>query len=290
MAAPFVPAVFSSHENVQPLLSFSTLGCPDWDFKRITEFAVQNNYSGIELRGLQREMDLTKCKEFNTSQNIAVTTAIMKDKDLRFVDLGSSANLHIADVAERKKNLDEAKRFIDLAQNINCPFIRVFPNTIPKDQDKNKMIDLIAQGLQELSNYAKESHVTVLMETHGDMVHTDDILKVMEAASNKQAGLVWDITNMWVITKEPPVDVYNKIKKYIRHTHVKDAIVADNVITYKLLGQGEVPVFTAIDALAKDGYKGYYSFEWEKLWHPEIGEPEIALADYPKAMMAHFNK
>jgi predicted xylose isomerase-like sugar epimerase len=45
-----------------------------------------------------------------------------------------------------------------------------------------------------------------------------------------------------------------------------------------------MPISQAIKLLAKDGYKGYYSFEWEKLWHPEIDAPEIALADYPKAM------
>ncbi len=54
------------------------------------------------------------------------------------------------------------------------------------------------------------------------------------------------------------------------------------------LGQGEVPIFEAIDALAKDNYKGYYGFEWEKLWHPEIAEPEFALADYARAMKQHF--
>ena len=57
---------------------------------------------------------------------------------------------------------------------------------------------------------------------------------------------------------------------------------------YTLLGRGRVPIFEAIDVLAKANYKGYYSFEWEKLWHPEIAEPEVALADYPKAMRQHF--
>jgi len=55
-----------------------------------------------------------------------------------------------------------------------------------------------------------------------------------------------------------------------------------------LLGQGEVPIFTAIDALRNGGYKGYYSFEWEKLWHPEIGASDVAIADYAKVMKAHF--
>ena len=40
------------------LLSFSTLGCPDWTLQQIVDFAVQHGYKGIEVRGLQRQMDL----------------------------------------------------------------------------------------------------------------------------------------------------------------------------------------------------------------------------------------
>ena len=131
--------------------------------------------------------------------------------------------------------------------------------------------------------------MTVLLETHGDFSGSDDILKVMEGVSHPNIALVWDIANMWTITKESPSLVYAKLKKYIRHTHIKDAKLIGDKLEYKLLGQGEVPIFEAIDILSKDNYQGYYSFEWEKLWHPEIAEPEIALADYPKAMKKHFN-
>ena len=287
MAVPFIPSPFMKKEK--PQLAFSTLGCPDWDFKKITDFAVENNYDGIELRGLLHEMDLTKCPEFNTSQHISETLSVMKDKNLAFADLGSSTSLHMSDLKERTKNLNEAKSFIDLAQKINCPFIRVFPNQIPKDQDKNETIDLITRGLIELGDYAKGSDVSVLMETHGDFVWSNDLKMIMASAFNEHTGLVWDVTNMWSITKEPPVEAYQKLKKYIRHTHIKDLKMIDGKEHYVLLGQGEVPIFSAIDALQKSGYKGYYSFEWEKLWHPEIAEPEIALADYPKVMLKHFN-
>lgn len=288
LATSFITTNFEVKKN-NPLLAFSTLGCPGWSFEKITDFAVQHGYKGIELRGILRELDLTKCKEFS-KENISATLTIMKEKGLHFVDLGSSATLHFVDAAVRKKNLDEAKRFIDLAQQINCPYIRVFPNIFPKDQDKNATMDLIAKGLLELGDHAKGSNVTVLTETHGDLVKSDDIKKVMELAEHKHVGLVWDVTNMWTITKESPAEVYKKIKKYIRHTHIKDAKLADGKIQYTLLGQGEVPIFEAIDALSNGGYKGYYSFEWEKLWHPEIAEPEIAFADYAKVMKQHFKK
>jgi sugar phosphate isomerase/epimerase len=276
-------------KKYKPLLAFSTLGCPDWDFKKITDFAVQHDYSGIEVRGIQRQMDLTKCNEFSSAENIANTLAIMKDKGLQFVDLGSSCNLHIADVVERKKNLDEAKRFIDLAQQINCTYVRVFPNKIPKEKEKNETMDLIINSLHELGEYAKGSNVTALMETHGDLVKSEDILHIMQSAAGNHTGLVWDITNMWSVTKEPPAEVYQKLKKYIRHTHIKDLKMIDGKERYTFLGQGIVPIFEAIDLLVKDGYKGYYSFEWEKLWHPEIEEPELAFADYSKVMQKHFS-
>ena len=286
-AGAFIKPSFDFKKN-NLRLAFSTLGCPDWDFQKITDFAVQNDYTGIELRGLLREMDLTKCKEFSTVENRSTTMRMMKEKRLQFVDLGSSANMHIADATERKKNLDDARSFIDLAEQVNCPFVRVFPNGFPKEQDKNQTMDLIIKGLLELGDYAKGSKVSVLMETHGDVTKTDDLEKIMQSAKHEHTGLVWDVANMWTITKEPPVEVYKRLRKYIRHTHIKDAKLVDGKVQYVLMGQGEVPIFQAIDALAKGGYKGYYSFEWEKLWHPELTEPEIALADYPKAMNKHF--
>ncbi len=273
----------------KPLLSFSTLGCPDWNFSQIVNFAVLHGYKGIELRGMKRQMDLTKCPEFNTEQSRRDTLALMKEKGLQFVNLGSSATMHFADAGERKKNMDEGRRFIDLAKDINCPFVRVFPNNFPKDQDKNKTMDLIAKGLVELGDYAKGSNVSVLMETHGELVYTADLEKIMQAATHPNVGLVWDFTNMWTVTKESPALMYQHFKKYIHHTHIKDAKLVDGKPQYTLLGQGEVPIFEAIDILAKGGFKGYYSFEWEKLWHPELAEPEIALAHYPKAMKKHFN-
>jgi sugar phosphate isomerase/epimerase len=274
--------------KTKPLLSFSTLGCPDWSFKQITDFAVQHGYKAIEVRGIQRQLDLTKCKEFSSPQNIDATLKLMREKGLRFINLGASANLHFAEGAEREKNLEEAKKFIDLAAKINCPYIRVFPDKFPKDQDKDETMRLIAKGLSDLGNYAKNKKVVVLMETHGEVVMMNDIEKIMQLASNSNVGLVWDVAHMWSVKKEPPVNAYQKLKKYIHHTHIKDLKLIDGKEQYTLLGQGEVPIFQAIDVLYKGGYKGYYSFEWEKLWHPEIAEPEIALADYAKLMKQHF--
>jgi sugar phosphate isomerase/epimerase len=273
-----------------PLLSFSTLGCPDWTFAAIVDFAAANGYNGIELRGIQRQLELGLCPAFSNPANILASRRLMEEKGLRFVDLGSSAELHHADAPTRKKNLDEVRRFIDLAQQLHCPYIRVFPNNLPKDQDRDATIDLIIQGLLDSGKYAEGSDVTVLMESHGELCQTKDLEKIMRSAAHPHTGMVWDIINMWSVTKEPPAAVYPKLKEYIRHAHIKDLRYLDGKERYTLMGKGESPIFEGIDALANGGYKGYYSFEWEKLWHPEIEEPAIALADYPVAMKRHFKK
>ncbi|HVU57971.1 MAG TPA: sugar phosphate isomerase/epimerase family protein [Puia sp.] len=271
-----------------PPLSFSTLGCPDWTFPAIMDFAKKNNYQGIEVRGILRQMDLPKCPEFSSPAAIADTLRQMQDHDLRFVDLGSSTELHHADNATRQKHLDDGRRFIDLAQQLHCPYIRVFPNNLPKDQDRNATIDLIIKGLIELGQHARNSGVTVLMESHGEIVDSTLLEQIMQGAEGPNTGMVWDIYNMWTVTKEPPAQVYGRLKKYIHHTHIKDGKKVNDKEQYLLLGQGESPIFDAIKLLYEDGYPGFYSFEWEKLWHPEIAAPEVALADYPKAMARFF--
>ena len=289
MAVAVTGSAFTALVADKPLLAFSTLGCPDWTFEQITDFAVQNGYKGLEVRGIKREMDLTKCPEFSSPEKIKATLALMNTKGLKFVNLGASAKMHFHEGAEKDKNLAEAKSFIDLAQKINCPYVRVFPNNFPKGRTRDQTMQTVAENLLVLGKYAKDRNVIVLLETHGDFSASDDILKVMKAAKHPNIGLVWDIANMWTITKESPTIVYNKLKKYIHHTHIKDAKLVGDKLEYTLLGRGDVPIFEAIDLLSKAGYQGYYSFEWEKLWHPEILEPEIALADYPKAMKKHFN-
>ena len=269
-------------------LSFSTLGCPDWGFDKILDFAKENNYKGIEVRGIMREMDLTKVQEFSNAGAISVTLKKMKDRGLVFVDLGSSCALHFPKGEERTKNLDEGKRFIDLASKLNCPFVRVFPNQLPKDRDRQESLNLIIEGLRELGEYASKTNVSVLLESHGELIYKKDLLAVMEGAAHPHVGLVWDVCNMWIVTKEPPEEVYAALKPYIRHTHIKDLKIVNGREEYVLLGTGIVPIFQAIDLLYSNQYPGYYSFEWEKLWHPEILEPQIALADYPLAMKRHF--
>lgn len=130
LAVSIGSSAFGSEKKI-PLLSFSTLGCPDWTFNQIVDFAVQHHYNGIEIRGILKQLDLTQCAEFS-KQNIPSTLQLIKDKGIGIVDLGSSCTLHFPESAERQKNLDEGKHFIDLAHLVSSRIVwfhrRDFPD------------------------------------------------------------------------------------------------------------------------------------------------------------------
>ena len=51
-----------------------------------------------------------------------------------------------------------------------------------------------------------------------------------------------------------------------------------------LAGRGNVSFAETFAAIERLNYDGYVSFEWEKYWHPEIEEPEVALPDFINAI------
>jgi len=279
-------SLFNSKKK--PLLSFSTLGCPKWSWSEIIGFAGKEGFNAVEIRGIQGEVDLIKCPVFSNKENIRTSRRLAEDKNVNIIGLGSSVNLHFPGQAEWQKSLDSAKQFIELADQLNCPYVRVFPNKLPKDEEKNTILDRISERLLLLGNYAKGSNVDVLMETHGDVIEVADLKRVMESAQHSNTGLLWDVFNMWSVTKVEPGKVYPELKEYIKHTHLKDGNFIEGNWKYVLFGRGECPVFEAIDLLHHGGYKGYYGFEWEKMWHPDIAEPEIAMPDYAQVMSKHF--
>jgi len=262
-------------------LGFSTLGCPTWPWPKILDFAAEHQFSSIELRGILTNMDLTKVPEL-APERLADAKRQLAAHGLVVSDLGASAQMHDMDPMKHAAQLDEARRFIDLAQALGAPYVRVFGNEYVKDVPRDAMLAHIAGSLHELGDYAKGKGVTVLIESHGDFTESPALLDILQRADSPNVALLWDAHHTYVSGKEQPEDTVAKLGRYIRHTHLKDSVPAGNDRRYVLTGTGDVPVKRQIAALAKIGYRGAYSFEWEKRWHAEIEEPEVAFAQYAR--------
>ena len=262
-------------------LGFSTLGCPQWTWPQILEFAAAHGYAGIELRGLLTHMDLTQVPELGADR-VGEAKRQLAARGLAVTCLGASANLHEMEPAKRTAQLDEARRFIDLAQTLGAPYVRVFGNNYVAGVPRAEMLAHIAGGLRTLGDYARARNVAVLIESHGDFTDSPALLELLQRADSPNVALLWDAHHTFVSGKEEPEDTVRQLGRYIRHVHLKDSIPAGTDRRYVLTGTGQVPVKRQIEALVKLGYRGYYNFEWEKRWHAEIEEPEVAFAQYAR--------
>jgi sugar phosphate isomerase/epimerase len=283
LAAPvFSPLLFGKDSASRIPMAFSTLGCPAWEWKKILEFAQQHGFAAIELRGLQGNMDLPANPIF-AADRIAQTKDEISAAKLRIACVSSSSNLYFEDPAKREKELSDARRFIDLASTLGAPYVRVFGGKA--QDDKNPMPDeptkaRVASGLRELGKYSGPKNVTVIIESHDHFTSSATLKDILNAVGSDHVGLLWDAHHTFATSNEEPEFTVKELGQWIRHTHLKDSTGSGEDRHYVLTGRGNVPVPRQIKALQAIGYKGFYCFEWEKVWHPDLLDPEIAIADY----------
>ena len=282
------PAILRSQTRPKRLpIAFSTLGCPVWSWKAILENADRLGYAGIELRGVAGEMDLPKVPELQGSR-LAETKRHLAALGIVISDLGASSRMHEKEKAVRDKQLDEGRRFIDLAQALSVPYVRMFGDKLPPDEPKEEVMKRVVEGFQAMAAYAKTAGVTVIIESHGDFTRSADLEAILTRVGSDSFALLWDAHHTFVAGKESPAETWKRLGRYVRHTHLKDSKPEGAERRYVLTGTGEVPVRDQVRVLAQAGYRGFYCFEWEKKWHPEIEEPEVAFPHYAKTMREYL--
>ena len=268
-------------------IAFSTLGCPGWTWPTVLEQADRLGYAGIELRGIQGDMDLPKRPEL-TGEALNQARRDVQSRGLVITDLGASAHMHEKDPALRAAQLDDGRRFIDLAHALGVPYVRMFGDKLAPGEPKEEVIKRIVDGFQQMAAAAKPAGVTVLIESHGDFTNSPDLLTILDGVGSPAFALLWDAHHTFVAGGEAPADTYKQLGRYMRHTHLKDSKPEGSDHRYVLTGTGVVPVKEQVRVLATNGYKGFYCYEWEKKWHPEIEEPEVAFPHYVKVMTEYL--
>lgn len=271
-------------------IAFSTLGCPAWEIQKILDFAERHGFSAIELRGLQENLDLPSHPVFAADQ-ITQTKRAIAARGLKIACVSSSARTGEADSRKRAQELVDGRRFIDLAASLGAPYVRVFGDGAEGAKGATPGGELkarVAAGLHELGEYAGTKQVTVIIESHDNFTASATLSDVLQRADSEHVGLLWDAHHTFVTAGEEPEFTVQQLGRWIRHTHLKDSVGTGGERKYVLTGRGNVPIVRQIEALGAMNYDGYLCFEWEKLWHPDLEDPEIAISDYARVVRGYL--
>jgi sugar phosphate isomerase/epimerase len=264
-------------------LSFTTLGCPDWTLRQIVENAAQMGYDGVDLRGLQDEIDVSKTREFTTDLN--ATKALFADHGVALSGIAISARYAVVDAAEKERHFDETRRNMELAARLGAHILRVYGGKVPEGHTVDSIMPTLVENLRQIGDEAEQFDVTLALETHDDWTDSAVFARLMAEVDHPRVRVLWDLHHPFRTNGEPPQVTYANLAPYTVSIHVKDSVPnPGGGHTYVLLGEGDVPLKAMLDMLTEGGYDGYAILEWEKRWHPELAEPEVAFPQYVSKM------
>ena len=295
---------------MQPLkIAFSTLACPDWSWHDVLHHGPAFGYQGVEVRLLNRETNLLTIADLQP-QHWHTRQQELRNAGFQVCGLASSIRLDETSPAARSQQLETGRRYLELSAALGAKFIRVFGDVLPPDsvpEERQAAFRWIAEGLQQLGDLARPYDIQILLETHGDFSASAPSAEAMQLADHSHVGLVWDTHHPWRFHGEDLAESWNCLKRWTRHTHWKDSVLLPEAshnseqaqqagqaaaalmaghrhADYVLFLGGEFPSRECLQLLLNDGYDGWHSLEWEKMWHPELLGPEVALPLFPRKL------
>jgi sugar phosphate isomerase/epimerase len=260
-------------------IAFSTLAFPDATLATAASLGRAWGYRGIELRLIDGEL-ISGSMPASARGAVKRATAAA---GLPIVAVDSSVRLTGDDPGP------ELRQFLQLASDWEAPLVRVFGGALPAGQAARRAAMAGAAELLEATvPLAERLGVAIGVETHDDFSAASTVAELLALIPSSSVGAVWDRQHPHRVG-EPPADVYRSIGRRTLLAQVKDArraAVRPDGWRLVLLGEGEVPVREMLGLLAAGGYPGWISVEWEKRWHPEIEEPQVALPQHRRQLAA----
>lgn len=157
------------------------------------------------------------------------------------------------DTNKRKESVLLVKRWIDAAEKIGAPVIRIFSGTQkPAGFSRDQILDWMLKDIRDCIDYGKQHGVVVAIQNHDDFIKTaNDAIQILEAIKSEWFGLILD-TGSYRIG-----DPYAEIEKTIKYAvnwQIKERIFVDGKET-------DVDMDKLIGIIKKSGYSGYIPLE-----------------------------
>ncbi|MEF9895631.1 MAG: AMP-binding protein [Clostridia bacterium] len=267
-------------------IAFSTLGCPEFGWVDIYSMAKDFHFDGIEVRGMGQDLYAYNAAPF-TQLQIEKTIAKLCKLRLEIPCLSSGCALKFAD--KREETIAEIRRYIRLADKLHTPYIRILADREP--QVTGDVDDAyIAEMLRELAKEVEGTAVTLLVETNGVYADTARLRKLLDSVDHPAIAALWDVHHPYRFFGETPKQTVEHLGSYIKYMHVKDSVIEDGRVSYRMLGDGDLPITEMLDAVTEAGYDGYVSLEWVKRWARDLTDPGIVFPQFANYMQNYIDR
>lgn len=238
--------------------SFMTFSCPELALEEVLALARRFGYDGIEPR-----LDAGHAHGVEVAADAGARADIRRAADEAGVALACLAtSCRFADPCERERNVEDARRRIDLAADVRAPAIRVFGGKLAEGQTRDDAVEGVADALRALGQHAERRGITVCMETHDDWCDPQHVAAVMRKVRHTHVGVNWDVMHPVRRAQATMDSAFEALRPWIRHLHVHDADGRTGRLVP--IGAGAYDHRRVVELLRTIDFAGYLSGEWIK--------------------------
>ena len=190
----------------------------DWDLETIIEKLGGLGYEAVELRtthahGVEPSLSAEERQRVRRQ---------FEGSKVRLLSFGTTAEFHSPDAAERKRQVEIARQFVDLAHDTGAWGIKVRPNNLPDAVPREVTIANIGNALRELGDYGQAKGVEIWVEVHGRRTQEPpNMAAIMRAAGHQYVGVTWN-SNPTDIVNGSLKESFRLLRPYIKCVHINE--------------------------------------------------------------------
>jgi sugar phosphate isomerase/epimerase len=247
--------------------ALSTVACPDWTFPRLFEHIERWGFVGCELRTFGYGSTQFACDPALTSASklraafdksgvaiSALATQIRYDE--KFGPPVIATVIRDTDVSIR-----ETKSMVDLAVQLECPFVRVFAFELPEGEHRNSGLARVVDRLQKAADHCRNSGVKLMLENGGSFNTASDVAEILDRVNNPMLVTAYSAP----VGRMAGEDIANAMN-----------VLGDRCVTVKLkdlknakpvaLGEGDLQCKETVESLIRVGFNGWITYEFDRAW------------------------
>jgi len=188
------------------------------DLETVIRTLEATGYEAVELRtGHKHGVE----PSLSAADRERVKTRFERSK-VRLLSYGTTCEFQSPDPAERRRQIDLAKQFVDLAHDTSAWGVKVRPNGLPKDVPKETTIQNIAAGLKEVGEYGYVHGVEIWLEVHGSETQVPPTAaEIMRATNHKNVGLCWNSNPTDVVNGSVKAS-FDLLRPWLKSCHINE--------------------------------------------------------------------
>jgi len=254
--------------------AFSTVACPDWTLDRVAESAEHVGAMGVELRTFgSGSTEFASDPALISSEKLrmlfgwagvtpcCLATSIAFDETIFPPVIGQV-------ISDTERSVREAKSAIDLAQSIECPFVRVFGFEYHGSENRANANGRIINRLSKVVDHCRNKGVRLVIENGGSFATAAALSELLDLVPDTLLGVAYNLT----VAKAAGESIENGLN-----------VLGDRLLLAKMkdlkdgrpcaLGSGDHDAAGAIAALAASGFRGYLIYEYDRAWLDMLPPP-----------------